>query len=195
MPQWQKQGHLGSSQRSHENRGGGRRSRRMESARDRKRRQRKNESKHKKKWMYAVKKVRETLPYRKAFLEVMKKNGTARPYLPKAMLPEARIDEPCVAVSHFGKGSVVLGRVCGIHASNGSRTPGALCILEIMKVLCPQLLTVRGPGRPPKSVSQVIALPVREVYQCPLSMCMKEGIVWRGSIRCPLTLKKNYNKL
>ena len=191
MPGTALKGSQGFSQRSHENRGGGRRHTRNESALERKRRQRNRETKGRKRWNYAVKKYRETQAYRKKFVDFLKRDGRARPFLPKAMIPEPRIDEPRVAVSHFGKGTVVMGRMCGIHVpAHSKKGRGALCVIEIMKIVSPLLLTFRE-GRPPKSVSQYLALPCREVYQCPVTMCEREGILWRGRIRWPLPLVKH----
>ena len=187
MPGTTPRGSQGYSQRSHVNRGGGRRPIRGESATQRKQRQRKLESRASKKWVYAVKEYIDTRLDRVKWITRLK--NAARPYLPKAMMPETRKGEPCIAVRHHGGGSVVIGRVCGVHVpSGGTRLRRPLTVFQIMKVV----LQMHKPtdGRPPIGATQYVALPCNEVFQVPLAMCLKEGIVWTGDSRFPLPLMK-----
>ena len=177
----------GLTRRSHENRGGGRRDPKKESAKARQRKCRAKKNNAQKKWTYAVKRGRETLVARRSCFAKMKEN--AKGFLPRALLPEDRTFEPCVALRHGGKGSVILGRVLGVVPKGRTSQGVTWTIIEIKKVLCANLKMVSDGG--PHHKSQHLALPRGEVYQVPLAMALREGVVWRESERASMSLKIN----
>ena len=112
MKKWEK----GLSQRSHEDRGAGRRCPRHEG------------NPEQREVAYALKKFRETAAERTKVIASLKARGKG--LLPRVLFPESQLYKPCVAIRHTGA-CVILGETVACAGTG----PRYVVVIRIMKVL------------------------------------------------------------
>ena len=166
MKKWEK----GLSQRSHEDRGAGRRCPRHEGGAQRTARCRIKKTPEQREVAYALKKFRETAAERTKVIASLKARGKG--LLPRVLFPESQLYKPCVAIRHTGA-CVILGETVACAGTG----PRYVVVIRIMKVL--GILNPRGRGRQPVHVGKCFAVPGRDAYRVPLSVARREGVTWR----------------
>lgn len=116
---------------------------------------------------HALKVMRKTAVARARVLPTL--NPLARPFMPRGLVKETRMDFPAVAIRHSGS-AVVIGRIVALSGAGRS-----FCVvMRIHGVLA--TLGNRKPGKPLVHVGRLFAL--KDAYRVNLKMCRQQGLTW-----------------